>query len=432
MNTPGKGAEPVICSGNRSLQMATIVLITDAFPYGSVTENSFISPEIEALSNAFDRVIIAPIRKIREELDVMSLPANVELSNSLLIKPSLIRKFDGLKRYLKPVLYDLKHSDSSFREVVAYSSYVGICLKNICRLIREEKLDLENTLFYTFWFNFTTAALSLIKGAKVITRTHGYDLYEDRYFISPWWRKQSLDMLAGCYTVSGAGREYLLQRYPYYSDKIFLSKLGTPTHEDRNPDNAVDADGSSSAPARKLSLLGVARVSPEKGVKEQFELIREYARNNCDKRIRYVHIGDGILMDQLRSMATEVPENLSVELKGALHNSEVHEIMRTTHFDSMILLSHTEGGCPIAICEALSYGIPCIATSVGGITEMLNHGGGVLLNPDPDFDSFSDAIKLIEGEPTLYRERAYQTWERWYKAEDLRLRFAKEIRSLID
>lgn len=412
--------------------MATIVLITDAFPYGSVTENSFISPEIEALSNAFDRVIIAPIRKIGEELDVKKFPANVELSNSLLIKPSLLRKIDGVKGYLKPVFYDMKHSGGSLRDVVAYSSYVGICLKNIRRLIRKEKIDLGSTLFYTFWFNFTTAALSLIKGAKVITRTHGYDLYEDRYFISPWWRRRSLDKLAGCYTVSEAGRKYLLRRYPDYSDKIFLNKLGTPAHGGRNPDNYVDAIEYLKAQSRNLSLLGVARVSPEKGVTEQFELIREFARNNPDKRIVYVHIGDGVLMPKLRAMASEAPENLSVELKGSLHNAEVHEIMGTAHFDCMILLSHSEGGCPIAMCEAMSYGIPCIATSVGGITEILSHGGGILLNPDPDFVSFSDAIKRIERKPEPFREKAYKTWESRYNAEDLRLRFVKEIRSLID
>ncbi|MDE5975526.1 MAG: hypothetical protein K2G69_03150 [Muribaculaceae bacterium] len=108
--------------------MTTLVLISDAFPYGSVTEISFIAPEIESLSRRFDRVIIAPRLKRGEkpDIDLSSLPANVEISDSLLIYPTIREKICAVPHVAKAIIYDLKHTDGSLRDILAYSTYVEI------------------------------------------------------------------------------------------------------------------------------------------------------------------------------------------------------------------------------------------------------------------------------------------------------------------
>ncbi len=105
--------------------MTTLVLITDIYPFGSVTENSFITPEIEPLAKCFDRVIIAPHRKLSEKHDVESFPENVEITESLIVEPSLWNKIKGLKGHLKIAYYDWLHSIASptLRDALAYSAY---------------------------------------------------------------------------------------------------------------------------------------------------------------------------------------------------------------------------------------------------------------------------------------------------------------------
>ncbi|MDE6835417.1 MAG: hypothetical protein K2J03_00485, partial [Muribaculaceae bacterium] len=111
--------------------MKTVVLITDAFPYSSITENSFISPEIESLSKSFDRVIIAPRKKMGDKLDMLSFPNNVEISDAMLIDASLKNKIKGIIGKSKAIAYDILHSHGNLRKILAYTSFVGISVNNI-------------------------------------------------------------------------------------------------------------------------------------------------------------------------------------------------------------------------------------------------------------------------------------------------------------
>ena len=321
--------------------MNTLVLISDAFPYGSVTEFSFISPEIESLSKKFERVIIAPRLRRGDKLDIdlSTLPRNVEISDSLLINPSMWEKIRTLPHVTKPIIYDLTHTSGSLRDILAYSSYVKIYRRLLKKFIREYNLNLSNTLFYTFWFDFSTASLSLIRGAKIVTRTHGHDLYEERYFISKWWRLKSLSAVRSVFTVAESSRKYLTSLYPNYAKKIFLSRLGTVNNNRKDPGKQINYPYCDKS---QISLIGISRLSPEKGVIRQFEFVSMLALRHPKKQIRYVHIGDGSLMNEIRLISSKAPANLNIEIKGALHNSQVHEILSSNHFDASILLSTSE------------------------------------------------------------------------------------------
>ncbi|MDE5875102.1 MAG: glycosyltransferase [Muribaculaceae bacterium] len=410
--------------------MNTLVLISDAFPYDSMTEISFIVPEIESLSKMFDRVIIAPRLKRGENIDIdlSTLPDNVEISDSLLIYPSIREKICAVPYVAKAIIYDLKHTSGSLRDILAYSSYVEIYRRLLKKFIRENNLDLSNTLFYTFWFDFSTASLSLIKDAKIVTRTHGHDLYEDRYFISKWWRLRSLSAVRGVFTVAEASRKYLTTLYPNYASKIFLSRLGTVNNN--QPDTAKNLPDAENDGLR-LSLVGISRLSPEKGVIRQFEFITQLARKHPEMQISYVHIGDGPLRSEVRQIITKAPDNLNIDLKGALHNSKVHEILSSYHFDASLLLSDSEGGCPIALCETLSYGIPAVATAVGGIPEIISGGGGILLETDADYESFEKAILSITDNPVSFRSEALRNWNDNFRSDRLRTEFAARLTELL-
>ena len=62
-----------------------------------------------------------------------------------------------------------------------------------------------------------------------------------------------------------------------------------------------------------------------------------------------------------------------------------------------VLPSRTEG-LPLALLEAMWHGVPCIATTVGAVPEVLANGAGALVPPE-DVDSLADTIRALLEDP---------------------------------
>ena len=88
------------------------------------------------------------------------------------------------------------------------------------------------------------------------------------------------------------------------------------------------------------------------------------------------------------------PENIF------LHGEVAHEVLlnEMRHSDFLLFPSWTEG-FPLTVLEAMSLGIPVIATSVGGIPEMVNHGQGGFLVAPRDQDALIKAIQDLVASP---------------------------------
>ena len=53
-------------------------------------------------------------------------------------------------------------------------------------------------------------------------------------------------------------------------------------------------------------------------------------------------------------------------------------------------------GFPIALLEALASGLPCIASPVGGVLEMLGEKGGILVTPE-SVDELAEALRRVRS-----------------------------------
>jgi glycosyltransferase involved in cell wall biosynthesis len=111
--------------------------------------------------------------------------------------------------------------------------------------------------------------------------------------------------------------------------------------------------------------------------------------------------GDGDERAALEARAAELGLDSRVELLGALGRSEVLALFRSA--DAAILSSAWEN-FPHTVVEALAVGTPVIATSVGGVPEIVRDGENGLLVPPGDPAAFAEAIRRFFGEPGL-RER---------------------------
>ncbi len=407
--------------------MAVVVLFTESYPFGGYTEPNFVGPEIAALAAEFDRVIIAPVL-VRGPM-AGGLPANVTVDTSLTRRPGAVDKAASLAR---PSLYRhlacdyaYIHTVAQLRSAVAFSAYTVHYRTKIRRLISKYGLDLRTTLFYTFWFEYQAAALAGISGARFITRAHGHDIYDSESpFLSHSWREHTLSRALACYPASDSGTAYIRADYPAHAGKVATRHLGSVAPDGVNPPALPDDSD--------VTLLSVARVELEKGVLRQLGCVKHWARLYPQRRVRWIHVGDGSEMESLRRQAAEdVPANLDVELCGALPNSGVRAILGGRHVDFVVMMSRSEGGRPIALCEALSYGVPVIASGVGGVPEIIDAEVGALLSPAPVPEEFVSAADAAMPRRQAMRAAALERWRRDLDAEPLRRAFAREIRGLV-
>ena len=71
--------------------------------------------------------------------------------------------------------------------------------------------------------------------------------------------------------------------------------------------------------------------------------------------------------------------------------------------DVCVLISHSEG-LPLSILEAMSLGLPILASNVGGISKQVTNGYNGYLVERNDVENLTQKIKLLMNSPTLRRE----------------------------
>ena len=126
--------------------------------------------------------------------------------------------------------------------------------------------------------------------------------------------------------------------------------------------------------------------------------------------------------------------NFKLNFPGRISNNEILEALNENNYDFHINLSESEG-VPVSIMESFSFGIPVIATNVGGISEIVIDGyNGFLINPN---STSSDVSQIINKFYTLklneindLRNNAFLTWKKKFNADSNYKLLINQIESL--
>ena len=145
-----------------------------------------------------------------------------------------------------------------------------------------------------------------------------------------------------------------------------------------------------------LPIIGtVANFRPQKDYEtllKAFNILRK-AGLICELWI----IGDGPTRPSMEKLANELGIKSSVRFLGTLSNPS--EMFRK--FDVFVLSTHYEGH-PLVLLEAMSFGIPIVATRISSIPEVITDGmNGLLVNPKDYFD-MAQALKKILTDKLLH------------------------------
>jgi glycosyltransferase involved in cell wall biosynthesis len=146
------------------------------------------------------------------------------------------------------------------------------------------------------------------------------------------------------------------------------------------------------------SLVYVGRLSPEKGVTLVLRALAAVSQPNL------TIIGNGPQRPELEVMTARLGIADRVHFLGSRPwGDELLELIR--RHQALILPSLTEG-LPLVLIEAMSQGVPVIASSVGGIPDLVQDGVTGLLFPRGDVAALAAAIRRVISSPGLRYELA--------------------------
>lgn len=167
----------------------------------------------------------------------------------------------------------------------------------------------------------------------------------------------------------------------------------------------------------------VGRVSSQKGVDK---LIRAFAELHLPNA-RLVIVGDGQERVNFESLARELGVSSGVLFLGERRDTPA----LYGAFDLLVLPSLLEG-FPMTVVEAMSSGLPIVASSVGEVPRMLGGGAGVVVPPgdvsalrEAVFTLLTDAARRIQL-GTVARTKAQNE----YSARQMALTYLKEYTTL--
>lgn len=390
-----------------------LILITRQFPYGN-SEN-FLESEIIVLSRHFREIVIYPSTSANS---IRPLPNNVTVSDQISTNyernfywplRSLISKhlFKTIMRYGLRVK-SVEAFGSLMKYVVSYNIY-----QDFAKFLTSDK---SQKLIYSYWYNPAVDALVKRKSLneKIICRVHRGDIYEETTLLGFYpFRELTIHHIDQIYSISEHGYKYLTEKYNV--DNVSISRLGTFDHHMLN---VVDDS--------TFSIVSVSNMIPIKRVDLIAKVVLDIAIRNPKANFVWNHFGDGVEDGKIRdTFNVNKPVNLQVILNGRVSNKAVHDFYKSNPVNVFINLSESEG-IPVSIMEAISFGIPIVATDVGATSEIVNSTTGWLLPANPSLEEVVTAVSDAMSRQ-VSRSEIKEFWKGNYSAESNFLSFYQLI-----
>jgi glycosyltransferase involved in cell wall biosynthesis len=152
----------------------------------------------------------------------------------------------------------------------------------------------------------------------------------------------------------------------------------------------------------------IGRLSREKGADVMLN-----AFSLCDRSLRLSIIGDGPEREHLRELAARLGIAERVTWHGAIANAGT----LLSAFDAFVLSSRTEG-TPIVLFEAMYAGVPIVATTVGGVSDVVSSDQALLIPPE-DPNRLAGALGELATNPDITLVRSRSARERLRTSFDL-------------
>jgi glycosyltransferase involved in cell wall biosynthesis len=143
------------------------------------------------------------------------------------------------------------------------------------------------------------------------------------------------------------------------------------------------------------SVIFVGSLTKRKGINYLLEAVSKI------DNIKLIIVGDGPEMGSLRLLANSLAISERVTFAGSV---APHGLPRYYSYASIFVLPSLREALPLSLLEAMSCGLPIIATNISGMSEVIKDGyNGFLVEP-ANVEQLKEKIKFLAENPELCRE----------------------------
>lgn len=390
-----------------------VAYVTQRLPFG--TGETFIVPEVDALLAAGHEVLIIPRSSkdpvIHDDVGAL-LPRTRRLPGILGIAAAVVSEFAARPRRTLRAFWRLHRTRPRWRallNVVATAQGVWVG-----RAVKAWGAD----HIHAHWAYLTATlamAASTVSGIPWSFTAHRYDILRNNLLAeklqsAEFARFIARDMFDLAQSLVGSQA----------MARAFVLHMGVPL-----PPAPSWATLERATPV----ILCPAQLIPRKG----HSYLLDAAASLRDRGIGFELwlAGDGSEGDAITSYISKLGLADRVRVLGILPHARLLQLYREKAVDCVVLPSLHEG-LSVALIEAMAFGIPVISTRTGGMEELLDYGGGLLV-PPADVSALTEALERMLSSAILRAELA-QTGRRRVEnkfdvatiADELARRFAPE------
>ncbi len=398
----------------------------------------FMISQIEVAAGIFDRIYYVTRQLVNNNSETILCHGNVEVVE---IKPAtrnaelILSPIKALGQKWFLTNYKASSSVKGKLKKLLTIAFCSNCLYDTAKSIIANCLsNNDKVATLATWFSTEAVTIARLKRrfpeTQSISYAHSFEIDPDKGPYVPCnYNRFKLENIDETYFISSKMREIYFNtikglnlRDPFLS-KTKIHYLGCFKKFDTFSTTSQDGvfricSCSGITPVKRLHLIAQAL--------EQWDL----------GPIEWAHLGGGPLENEIKEIADNICRNnkhVNIIFAGQKTNTEVQKYLSSHPIDLFINVSDAEG-LPVSIMESCAYGIPALATDVGGTCEIINNETGILIYRDSTPKEIAKAIGryylLPDSAKSKYREAAHKMWAKRFNAEINASRFYNHIKSL--
>lgn len=320
---------------------------------------------------------------------VRSMPYVREVAHSRVLKMEFVRQTSEIGRFsCKKLVLSCKLFISAGREMLFFRPDIVYMV--------------PSPHGYACVRDVLLAAWIRLLGGNILFHLHGRIEFAEMPWFKRWlfqrmFRNQSLISLT----------ERLAQSISGLRD-VHVNIVHNAAHEEID-DNEL-ATVLAERDARVPVLLFFSNLTPEKGVFDFITVVRQLISSSITVKARIAGNASREMWQRVEQEITTHGLGTVIEMHNNVNRNDRAAFRRLYTASHIFVLPtyYRNEASPLVLIDALQFGMPVVATSVGGIPDMIRDGINGFIVPPRDIAALTEAVQRLVESDSLRRDMALQ------------------------